>query len=61
MPSHVIGNDLELWKPFENNVSKACLLTLLETNWNCRNPLKTMSLKHAFSRYWKRFGTVETL
>jgi len=35
-------------KTNENNVSKACILTLLETIWNCGNLLKTMSLKHAF-------------
>ena len=41
------------------NVSKACILTVFETIWNCRICLKTMSLKNAFWRYLTRFGTTE--
>ena len=68
---------------FNNNVSKAYIVTVLETIWNCREKfennvskaciltpdccwnglklqkkwMKTMSLMHAFWRYFKRFGT----
>jgi len=44
---------------FENNVFKACALKVYETIWNCRENMKTMSLKHAFWWYLKQFGTVE--
>ena len=43
----------------ENNVSKACIMTVFETIWNCKEKMKTMSLTHALGRYFKRFGTAE--
>jgi len=44
------------------NVSKACILTLFETIWNCRKLFENnMSLKHAFWPYLKRFGTAENI
>ena len=47
-------------KLFENNISKEWILTMFERIWNCREKnLKTMYLKHAFWRYWKRFGTAK--
>ena len=46
---------------FENNVSKTCNLTIFETIWNCREYLKTTSLKHAFWRHLKRFGNAENI
>jgi len=63
MHSDTIWNDLELQRIFlENNVSKACILTLFGTIWNCRESFwKTMSLKRAFLRHLKRFGTADTI
>ena len=45
----------------ENNVSKACILTIFKTIWNCREKMKTMSLKNAFWHYLKRFRTAVIL
>ena len=36
MQSDNIWNDLELQRIFENNVSKACILTAFKTIWKCR-------------------------
>ena len=52
-----IWNDLELQRKNENNVYKACSVTVFETIWNCREKMKTMSLRHAVWRYLKRFKT----
>jgi len=41
-----------------NKVSKACILVVSETIWNCREKMKIMSRKYAFWRYLNRFGTV---
>ena len=59
MHSEGIWNDLELQRKNENNVSKVCVLKVFETSWNCREKLRTMSLKNAFWHFLKRFGTVE--
>ena len=43
----------------ENNGSIACILTYLKLFGTAENILKTLSLKHAFWRYLKRFRTAE--
>jgi len=50
-PKHAfwrIWYDLELQRKHETNVSKAFILALLETIYNCREKMKTIFLKHAF-------------
>jgi len=41
------------------NVSKVCILKVFETIWNCREKMRTMSLKNAFWHFLKRFGTAD--
>ena len=41
-----IWNDLQLQRENENDVSKSCMLTVFAMIWNCREKMKTMSLKH---------------
>jgi len=53
MHSDGVQNDLQLQRKNENNISEACIIpTVFETTWNCREKMKTMSLKHAFWRYF---------
>ena len=59
MHSGGIWNDLELQRKNENDVSKNTIVLVFETIWNCREKMKTMSLKHALLWYLKRFGTAE--
>jgi len=48
-------------KNIESNVSfEACILTYLKRLETSETILKTMSLKHVFWQYLKRFGTAET-
>ena len=60
--SDAIWNDiLELQRHFWKQ-GRACNLTLFETTRIISETLlKTMSLKHAFWRYLKRFGTAENI
>ena len=57
-----IWNDLELQKKtFENNDGKWCIMAT-DGSWNdleLQTKMKTISLKHALWRYFKRFGTAE--
>ena len=57
-----IWNDiLKLQRQFWKQ-GRACNLTLFETTRiTSETILKTMSLKHAFWRYLKRFGTAENI
>ena len=59
MHSNSIWNDLELQRKNENNVSKGYILTVFETIWNCREKMKTMSLRDALWPYLQRFGAAE--
>ena len=51
-----IRNDLELQKIIENNyVSKACILAVFETIWNCRQRMKTWKqgrLRVQYDTFW---------
>ena len=49
-----------LQRTFENKVSKACILTVFETNCNFIEHIENF-LKHTFWRYLKRFGTAGTI
>ena len=56
MHSGGIGNDLDLQRKNENNVSKVCILVVSETIWNCREiEENNVHLKHAF------FAVLETI
>jgi len=44
---------------WENNVSKAYILTAFKTTWNCREHFKKHFFKACALRYLKRFGTAE--
>ena len=59
MQSDGIWNNLELPKKNENNVSKACILTLIKMFMKCRILLQTMSQKHAFWQYLKILGNAK--
>jgi len=48
MYSDGIQNDLELQRKKEKyNVSKACILTVFQTIWNCREKKKTRTVNGA--------------
>ena len=51
-----IRNDLELQKIIENNyVSKACILAVFETIWNCKKNMKTWKqglLRLQYITFW---------
>ena len=48
-------------KVLKSNDCKACILTVIETIWNCREKVKWMSLNNALWRYLKLFWNAKTI